>query len=271
MRILPSNGMRIALSIATSDPTGGAGLQADLQVFRQLGVHGAGVVAALTIQDSKKVHSILPVFPSVVLEQLRTLLSDIQPHAIKIGALGSDDVVRNVTLALQDLARQAPIVLDPILFSSSGTPLLERRAWAALQTLFGACELVTPNLPEAEALSGRDVTQRAGVEDAARFFVEELGAGAVLVKGGHRGGGEVADLLAVQDARGGLTFDWLESERIDVAAVHGTGCALSSAITARLATGASLPNAVADARAFVAAAMKAARPPGGGAHFLVYS
>ena len=269
--------MRIALSIASSDPTGGAGLQANLQVFRKLGVHGAGVVAALTIQDSKKVHSILPVFPSVVLEQLRALLSDIRPHAIKIGALGSDDVVRSVTLGLETLAREVPIVLDPVLFSSSGafsssgTPLLERRAWSALQALCGACELVTPNLPEAEALSGRDVSRRAGVEDAARFFVEELGAGAVLVKGGHRDEGAVADLLAVPDARGALAFDWLESERIDVGPVHGTGCALSSAITAYLAKGAALREAVVDARAFVAAAIEAATPAGSGAHFLVYS
>ena len=263
--------MRIALTIATSDPTGGAGLQADLQVFRKLGVHGAGVVAALTIQDSKKVHSILPVFPSVVLEQLRTLLSDVRPHAIKIGALGSDDVVRNVALGLEDLGQEIPIVLDPILFSSSGTPLLERRAWAALQDLCGACELVTPNLPEAEALSGRDVSRRSGVEDAARFFVEELGAGAVLVKGGHRDEAVIADLLAVPDTQGGLDFDWLESQRIEIGPVHGTGCALSSAITAHLAMGASLPEAVASARAFVAAAIEAARRLGDGAHFLVYS
>lgn len=265
--------MRIALSIAASDPTGGAGLQADLQVFRRLGVHGAGVVTALTIQDSRKVHRILPVFPSVVLEQLRTLLSDVRPHAIKIGALGSDDVVRSVSLGLESLEGEVPIVLDPILFSSSGTPLLERRAWAALQDLCRASTLVTPNLPEAEALSGRDVSSRKGVEGAARFFVEELGAGGVLVKGGHAGAGagSVADLLAVPDAAGALHFDWLESERLDVGNVHGTGCALSSAIAARLAAGALLPAAVADARAFVAAAIEASAAAGGGARFLVYS
>jgi hydroxymethylpyrimidine/phosphomethylpyrimidine kinase len=263
--------MRIALSIAASDPTGGAGLQADLQVFSRLGVHGAGVVTALTIQDSQKVHSILPVFPSVVLEQLRTLLADIQPHAIKLGALGSDDVVRSVALGLADLGQQTPIVLDPVLFSSSGTPLLERRAWAALQDLCGTCRLVTPNLPEAEALSGRDVSQRAGVEAAARFFVEELGAGAVLVKGGHGNEARLADLLAVPDPRGALTFDWLESERIDIGPVHGTGCAFAAAITAYLATGTSLRTAVTEARAFVAAAIESARAPGRGSHFLVYS
>ncbi len=263
--------MRIALSVASSDPTGGAGLQADLQVFRALGVHGAGVVAALTVQDSKKVHQVLPVFPSVLLDQLRTLLADVRPHAVKLGALASDDVVRNVSLGLEGLPREVPIVLDPILFSSSGTPLLERRAWGALKSLCGTCRLVTPNLPEAEALSGSDVSRRTGVEAAARFFVEELGAGAVLIKGGHRSEGPVADLLATPNSRGELEFDWLESARVDAGPVHGTGCALSSAITARLASGASLAEAVADARAFVATAIESARPLGDGARFLVYS
>ena len=183
----------------------------------------------------------------------------------------SNTFPNHVTLGLGDLAREVPVVLDPILFSSSGAPLLERRAWAALQALCGTCELVTPNLPEAEALSGRDVSRRAGVEDAARFFVEDLGAGAVLVKGGHQSEAGVADLLAVPDAQGALDFHWLESERIEIESVHGTGCALSSAITAHLAMGASLPEAVASARAFVAAAIEAARRPGDGAHFLVYS
>ena len=263
--------MHIALSIASSDPTGGAGLQADLQVFRALGVHGTGVIAALTIQDSKEVHQVLPVFPSVLLDQLRTLLSDVRPHAIKLGALASDDIVRNVSLGLEGVPPDIPIVLDPILFSSSGTPLLERRAWETLKTLCGTCRLVTPNLPEAEALSGCDVSRRSGVEAAARFFVEELGAGAVLVKGGHGSDETVADLLATPNPRGELTFDWLESPRVSAGPVHGTGCALSSAITARLALGASLDEAVADARSFVAAAIEAARPLGGGARFLVYS
>lgn len=261
--------MRIALSIAASDPTGGAGLQADLQVFRSFGVHGAGVVTALTVQDSAKVHSLHPVFPSVVLDQLRVLIADVTPHAVKIGALASDDVVRNVELGLASLASGVPIVLDPILFSSSGTALLESRAWAALTQLFGRCALVTPNLPEAEALSGHDCTTRRGTEDAARRFVLEFGAGAVLVKGGHRDG-VVADLLAAPDASGSLTFSWLERDRIDVGPVHGTGCALSSAIAARLALGDPLDEAVAAGRAFVADAIAKSRPAGSGARFLVH-
>lgn len=263
--------MRIALSIAASDPTGGAGLQADLQVFRHLGVHGAGVVTALTVQDTAKVHSVMPVFPSVVLDQLRGLLSDLQPHAVKIGALVSDDVVRNVILGLAVLPEEVPVVLDPVLFSSSGKPLLERRAWSTLMQLMSRCALVTPNLPEAEALSGRDVSGRAGAEKAARFFVEELGAGAALVKGGHREGA-IADLLATRDASGDLVCHWLESERIDAGPVHGTGCALSSAIAAGLARGESLLDSVTAARDFVAAAIRGSliEPKTDGARLLVY-
>ena len=263
--------MRIALSIAASDPTGGAGLQADLQVFRGLGVHGAGVVTALTVQDSRQVHKVLPVFPSVVLEQLRALLADVTPHAIKIGALASDDVVRSVRLGLESAARDVPVVIDPILFASSGKALLERRAWGALQELVFGCALVTPNLPEAEALSGIDVSSRSGVEAAGRFFVREMGARAALVKGGHREDTQetVADLLAVA-ADGGLGFRWLESERTGGGPVHGTGCALSSAVAALLARGEKLEAAVEGARALVAAGIAGAVAAGGGARFLVY-
>jgi len=261
--------MRIALSIAASDPTGGAGLQADLQVFRQLGVHGAGIVTALTVQDTGKVHSVLPVFPSVVLDQLRTLLGDVRPDAVKIGALGSDDVVRNVALGLATLDDAVPVVLDPILFSSSGATLLERRAWPTLNQLMARCALVTPNLPEAEALSGLDVSRRSGIEQAARFFVEELGAGAALVKGGH-GEGPVTDLLACRDGEHGVSLRWFETERIDAGPVHGTGCALASAITAGLATGAPLEEAVEQARSFVSQAIARSAAAGGGARLLVY-
>jgi hydroxymethylpyrimidine/phosphomethylpyrimidine kinase len=123
--------MRIALSIAGSDPTGGAGLQTDLQVFRALGVHGAGVITAITVQDTSNVHEVLPVFPNVVLKQIRTLLADITPDAVKLGMLASDDVARMVELGLRDLgsspADRPPIVIDPVLAASDGTPLLERR------------------------------------------------------------------------------------------------------------------------------------------------
>ncbi len=219
--------MYTALSIAGSDPTGGAGVQADLQVFRSLGVHGAGVITALTVQDSKRVHQVLPAFPSVVLDQLRVLLRDIRPNALKIGMLATDDIARNVVLGLQELKDEVPVVLDPVLLSSDGTELLERRAWPVLTGLMTGTVLVTPNLPEARALTERDVSTRQGAETAARSFVTELGAGAALIKGGHRDG-DPDDLLAI-GGKGSVELHWLPGERIPGGSVHGTGCALASA------------------------------------------
>jgi hydroxymethylpyrimidine/phosphomethylpyrimidine kinase len=264
--------MRTALTIAGSDPTGGAGLQLDLQVFRSLGVHGAGVLTALTIQDTAKVHQVLPVFPSVVLNQMRRLLEDFVPDAIKIGMLASDDVLRSVLLGLEAVEARGealpPIVIDPVLVASDGQPLLERRAWGSLESLIARATLVTPNLPEAEALTGVDVSGDAGAETAARFFLEELGAGAVLLTGGHREGAP-NDLLA-RPGPGGTTLEWLRGDRIHAGPVHGTGCALSSAITAGLARGDDLSNAVARGREFVAAALGRAESVGQGAGLLVF-
>jgi len=257
--------MITALSIAGSDPTGGAGLQADLQVFRHLGVHGMGVVSALTVQDTHKVSRVLPVFPNVVLDQLRTLLGDIRPDAVKIGALGSDDVVRNVELGLRELdpAHGVPVVMDPVLAASDGTPLLERRAWGSLADLIGRAHLVTPNLLEAGSLTGTDVSQREGVEAAGLALVTGLGAGAALVKGGHAEG-PADDLLVLREG-GSASLHWLAGERIEGADVHGTGCALSSAIAAYLARGAGLRDAVEAGRRFVREALE--RTP---ARLLVY-
>jgi hydroxymethylpyrimidine/phosphomethylpyrimidine kinase len=261
--------MRIALSIAGSDPTGGAGLQLDLQVFRALGAHGAAVVTALTIQDTKKVHRVLPAFPSVVTDQLRALLGDVAPHAIKLGMLASDDVVRAVALGLEAGGRpRPPLVIDPVLSASDGTPLLERRAWPALLDLMRGATLVTPNLPEAEALSGSDASTRKGTEAAARWFVREVGAGAALVKGGHRAGAP-DDCLAVREGEG-IAIRWLPGERLAGPPVHGTGCALSAAITAALASGADLEAAIARGRAFVAAALARAEAVGSGARLLAF-
>jgi hydroxymethylpyrimidine/phosphomethylpyrimidine kinase len=265
--------MQVALSIAASDPTGGAGLQADLQVFRSLGVHGAGVVTALTVQDSGKVHQVLPAFPNVVLDQLRVLLADMRPHAVKIGALASDDVAINVELGLAALDTGAgalpPIVIDPVLAASDGTPLLERRAWGTLIRLVSRAALVTPNLEEAAALTGCDLSTEEGAEAAACALVGDLGAGAALVKGGHREG-PPRDLLVIRQG-GTQTIDWLEGERIDVGPVHGTGCALSSAVAAHLAKGLALPDAVDRARRFVADGLRGAAQAGRQARFLSWS
>jgi hydroxymethylpyrimidine/phosphomethylpyrimidine kinase len=259
--------MPIALSVAGSDPTGGAGLQLDLQVLRALGVHGAGVITALTVQDTEKVHRVLPVFPSVVLDQLRTVLRDLAVAAVKIGMLATDDVVRAVAHGLEDPeASAAPVVLDPVLESTSGAFLLERRAWPALVALFPRAALVTPNVPELAALTEADVSTRAGIEAGARRLVADANAQAVLVTGGHLEGAP-DDLLARRDT-GGVRLDWLPGERVAGDAVHGTGCALSSAIAAELAKGAALDEAVATARAFVREAIRRARHVGRGARIL---
>jgi hydroxymethylpyrimidine/phosphomethylpyrimidine kinase len=264
--------VRVALSIAGSDPTGGAGLQADLQIFRALGVHGAAVVTALTVQDTGKVHQVLPVFPNVVLEQLRVLLDDVHPHAVKIGMLATDDVARNVELGLARLEAadppRVPLVVDPVLAASDGTPLLERRAIASLEALIGRATLVTPNLPEAETLTGCDVSSREGTEAAGCALVSSLGAGAALVTGGHRDG-PPDDLFVVRNG-GSQTLRWLTGERVQSGPVHGTGCALSSAIAAYLARGDSLETAVVRGRRFVAQALEGAANAGKLARFLSY-
>ena len=263
--------MRVALSIAGSDPTGGAGLQADLQVFRSFGVHGAAVVTALTVQDTVRVHRVLPVFPNVVLEQLRVLLADLMPHAVKIGMLATDDVARSVALGLQELEpgpSAPPIVIDPVLWASDGTRLLEARARGVLEELIGRAAIVTPNLPEAQELTGCDVSSEEGVQAAGCALVVNLGAGAALVKGGHRDG-PPDDLLVVREG-GSASFTWLRGERVEAGNVHGTGCALSSAIAAGLARGVELRAAVERARRFVANGLRQSEAVGRRARLLAY-
>ena len=265
-RILPSTAMKCALTIAGSDPTGGAGLQADLQVFSAYGIHGSGVVTALTLQDSSRVHGVMPVFPSVALDQLRVLLADITPTAIKLGMLASDDVARSVQLALAGLEEPIPTVIDPVLAASDGTQLLERRAWPVLRELMHGAQLVTPNLPEAELLAEIEIRGTKDFERAASIFVEEIGCQAVLVKGGHLDG-PPDDLLAIGGASG-TRMTWLKGDRIETPGVHGTGCALAAAITAGLALGNALEDAVDDARRFVAARIRDASAVGSGNLFL---
>ena len=285
--------MQCVLSIAGSDPTGGAGLQADLQVCHAFGVHGAAVPTALTEQDGLHVRRVLPVFPSVILEQLRSALAALSPAAIKIGMLASDDVVRNVILALAT-ARDVPIVIDPVLAASDGTPLLERRAYGALRDLmFGRC-LVTPNWPEMEILAGRSLPRRRDGEQAARELLRDRRLEGVLLKGGHlegdaddllvwRVGGRKreADRVGATGERTGddagdadddrIECEWLPGRRIPGPPVHGTGCALSTAVAAGLALGRPLREAVVESRRFVAKAIENAHTLDNGARLLAFA
>lgn len=264
--------MLSALSIAGSDPTGGAGLQADLQVFQAFGIHGCAVPTALTIQDGLRIRQVLPVFPTALLEMLRTTLDALRPAAIKIGMLGTDDAVRNVLLALAPLP-DTPVVIDPVLAASDGSPLLERRAYPALRDLaFGRC-LLTPNWPEAEILIGDSLPRRRDGEAAAQQLVEDLELEGLLLTGGHLEG-DADDLLVLRQGdrkTGKLVVEWLPGKRIAGNPVHGTGCALSAAITAGLAQGRPLRESIVDARRFVRTAIQNAQTLHNGARILSFS
>jgi hydroxymethylpyrimidine/phosphomethylpyrimidine kinase len=241
---MPVPELPTALSIAGSDPTGGAGLQLDLQVFALHGVHGMAVPTALTVQATTGVLRSLPVFPGAVREQLVALLADIRPHALKLGMLATDDVLLAVADAIESSA--IPRVVDPVLRATSGAWLLERRAFGNLcERLICGAALVTPNLEEAELLTG----QREPAAAAEALLA--MGAHAVLIKGGHAEGAP-DDLLATPQGS-----SWLRGTR-QPHAPHGTGCALSSAITARLARGEELANSVAGAKRWLERAIGAA-------------
>lgn len=260
--------MKSVLTIAGSDPTGGAGIQADLRVFQCLGLHGAAVTSALTNQNGQRIRQVLPVFPTTLLETLRATLETVAPAAVKIGMLATDDIVRNVTLSLAPHA-DLPVVIDPVLASSDGTPLLETRARPALRDLIFGRTLLTPNWPEAEILCKRALDRKRDAEEAASELLEELRLEGILLKGGHRET-DADDLLVLRTEAGPRT-EWLEGERLPGASPHGTGCALSSAIAAHLAKGASLRDACVESRAFVRRAIENAFTLENGTRMLVFS
>ncbi len=213
------------------------------------------IPTALTVQSTKGVERVLPVFPNTLSEQLIALLGDLPPDVIKLGMLATDDIVLRTAILLERF--EIPRVVDPVLRASDGTLLLEQRAWGNLaKCLIAGAALVTPNLDEAEALTG---TRKP--EAAAQALLED-GARAVLIKGGHAEGAPDDYLLTPDGGR------WLHGTRQSDAPVHGTGCALSSAIAARLARGEPLATAVEGAKRFVEAAIEAAHAPGAGARLL---
>lgn len=243
----------IALTIAGSDPSGGAGIQADLKTFHQFGVYGEAVIATVTVQNTTRVEHVESLSPQLVTSQIRAVLEDIPPAAAKTGALGSLAVVR----AIAELAREFafPLVVDPVLMSTHGTPLLAEDA--VRDELLPVATLITPNLQEAAALSGLEVRDVETMRRAAEKIVA-MGAKAVLVKGGHLSGTAVDILL----------FDgqWFEfpANRIDTRHTHGTGCAYSAAITAGLALGWNLPDAVRRAKRWITEAIRTSPGLGSG-------
>lgn len=247
--------MRIALTIAGSDSGGGAGLQADLRVFARLGVFGTSAVTAITAQNTTRVVRWSPVAVSLVRAQIDAVAVDLRPHALKSGMLADAAVVRAVASAIRHhgLGRY---VLDPVIVSSSGAVLLDRNGVSALRrSLIPLATLVTPNLTEAEALTGETVRDLAGMERAARWLVDRGGARAALVTGGHLSGPVAVDVLY----DGGAAPVRFRHRRIKTRHTHGTGCTLSAAIAAHLARGAALDDAVRSGMSYVHRALS--RPP----------
>ena len=241
------------LIVAGSDSSGGAGIQADIKTASVFGVYAMTAVTAVTVQDTQRVHSVEFLPPKLMHDQIRVCLKDIGADAIKIGMLGSADIVDAVAGALRKHARLLPIVLDPVLISTSGKRLLSRDAIAAFKSeLLPLAALVTPNLPEARALAGMRGTDRRAAETAARKLIA-MGAGAALIKGGHATRETVDDVLVWQ---GGVEIYGFP--RLGTKNTHGTGCVLSTAIACGLAKGESLPLATGRAREFVQHAIETA-------------
>ena len=245
----------VALTIAGSDPSGGAGIQADLKTFHQFGVYGEAVITLLTVQNSVRVSRVEVIDPALVLEQLEAVLEDIPPAAAKTGALGSVEMVRAVARAAAEFA--FPLVVDPVMVSKHGFLLLPESAASAIREhLLPCAALITPNAPEAEVLSGMTIRTLDDMRRAA-CRIREMGAAAVLIKGGHLDahatdpGPDVVDVLF-----DGVEWHEFPAVRLDTRHTHGTGCTYSAAITAGLARGASLESAVARAKRFIHEAIR---------------
>ena len=247
------------LIIAGSDSGGGAGIQADIKTVTALGGYAATAITALTAQDTFGVHAVLAIAPDFVARQIALVLDDIGADAVKTGMLHDAAVIEVVADLLGRKARGVPIVVDPVMAAKGGERLLAADAVASLKRLLiPLAALVTPNLPEAEALIGRRIPDRAAMMEAAPRLLE-FGCKAALLKGGHLEGPSVIDVLVT--AAGA---EVLEHPRIATKQTHGTGCTLASAIATGLAQGLSLGDAVGRARAYVLEAIRSAPALGGG-------
>ena len=242
--------MRTALSIAGSDSSGGAGIQADLKTMTMNGVFAMTAITALTAQNTTGVQAIQETTPTFLAQQLDAVFTDIRPDAVKIGMVSSPELIRTIAERLRFYHAQN-IVVDPVMVATSGSRLIRPEAVDTLtKELLPLALVVTPNIPEAELLSGRTIHSRAEMETAAKAIGDAYGC-AVLLKGGH----------SVQDANdllyAGGTLQWFEGARIQNPNTHGTGCTLSSAIAANLAKGFSLPESVRRAKAYISGALAA--------------
>jgi hydroxymethylpyrimidine/phosphomethylpyrimidine kinase len=238
-------GRPVALTIAGTDSGGGAGVVADLKTFEAHDVWGVVAVVAVTAQNTLGVQAYEAVTPELVSAQIASVVTDIGVDAAKTGMLASADLVEAVASTVRQFGVR-PLVVDPVMVSKHGDRLLAEDAAEAMQELLlPLATVLTPNLPEAEALVGFAVTDRAGMERAGRALLEK-GPDVVLVKGGHLGGDQSADLIAT-----GTELRWVDGDRIPGRHTHGTGCVLSAAICAELARGMDAADACVAAKRFV--------------------
>jgi hydroxymethylpyrimidine/phosphomethylpyrimidine kinase len=241
------------LIIAGSDSGGGAGIQADIKTVTALGAFAATAITALTAQNTLGVHGVMPVPPDFIRQQIEVVITDIGADVIKIGMLGDIATIETVCDALQALAPNVPVVLDPVMVAKGGQALLATQAVDTLRRrLLPRATVITPNLPEAEALTGLTIRTEADMRVAAEALLA-MGVPAVLLKGGHLESDTVVDLLATP-----TNIEAFSAPRIPTRHTHGTGCTTASAVAAGLAQGLTLRDSVIRARAYVRAAIAAA-------------
>jgi hydroxymethylpyrimidine/phosphomethylpyrimidine kinase len=241
-----------ALTIAGSDSGGGAGIQADLKTFQELDVYGMSALTAVTAQNTNGVQAVYPLSPEAVIQQIRSVGSDIRVDALKTGMLFSGEIIRAVAEAIQEFGWKK-VVVDPVMIAKGGSVLLQEEAIQALtESLLPLTEVVTPNIPEAEKLTGMAIVTPLDKREAAKRLAG-YGAKYVIVKGGHDSGAEAVDLLF-----DGHSFTEIAGRRVDTVHTHGTGCTFSAALTAGLARGMEIAAAASQAKAFIQAAIEEA-------------
>jgi len=246
------------LIVAGSDSGGGAGIQADIKTVTALGGYAMTAITAVTVQNTVGVTNVHEVPPEIVREQIEAVMGDLGADAWKLGMLGSAAHVRTVLESWQSVGVNTPVVLDPVMIAKGGASLLAGDAVAVIRDeLMPIAAIVTPNSPEAEALTGVEVRDLDGQMNAAEILVEQLGAWSALVKGGHISGETVRDVLLTREG-----YRVFESPRIETRAAHGTGCTLASAVAAYIAQGVAIEPAVEKARAYLMEAIR--RAPGFG-------
>ncbi len=250
--------VRRAMTIAGSDSGGGAGIQADLKTFAALGVYGTSAITAVTAQNTLGVTAVEELPVSLIQSQIDAIISDVGADAVKTGMLSSPEIIEAVAAKIREHGL-SPVVVDPVMVAKGGDRLLQERAVETLRdVLVPLAAVVTPNAPEAEVLTGSEVRTVDQARAAAKVFVDEIGAGCAVVKGGHLAG-PATDVLYVDGA-----FTEFTQPRIDTKNTHGTGCTFASAVAAGLAKGLTVHEAVAQAKEYVTEAIRTTFPMGGG-------